>query len=131
MLNVLSSRWRDPNFPLADEDAFETIKAGVDAMPAGVKMMLNSGLFTGLCVISKLSPLTFLSHSGQFYGPNRSTANLELLGRFFEKYPSYADKAFLSVKVRHSHQAIMFHLTQSYPLLFRDPLVHTVYMLRE
>ena len=70
----------------------------MDAMPTGVKMMLNSGLFTGLCVISKSSPLTLLSHPGQFYGPNLSTANLELLGRFFEKYPDYADKTFLAVK---------------------------------
>lgn len=75
--------------------------------------------------------LQIQSPIGEFYGINPPEANLELLARFFEKYPSYADKAFLSVKVRHSHQAIMFHLTQSYPLLFRDPLVHTVYMLRE
>lgn len=36
-------RWRDPSHPLSDEDAFEAIKAGVDAMPHGVKMFLNSG----------------------------------------------------------------------------------------
>ena len=29
---------------------------------------------------------------------NPREANLELLARFFEKYPDYADKAFLSVK---------------------------------
>lgn len=29
--------------PLPDEEAFEAIKAGVDAMPPGVKMMLNAG----------------------------------------------------------------------------------------
>ena len=29
---------------------------------------------------------------------NPIEANLELLARFFEKYPDYADKAFLSVK---------------------------------
>ena len=39
-------RWRDPTNPLPDEDAFEAIKAGVDAMPVGVKMMLNSGNVT-------------------------------------------------------------------------------------
>jgi pyridoxine 4-dehydrogenase len=27
-----------------------------------------------------------------------TTANLDLLARFFEKYPSYADRTFLSVK---------------------------------
>lgn len=35
----------------------------------------------------------------EFYGINPPTANLELLARFFEKYPEYVDKAFLSVKV--------------------------------
>lgn len=39
--------WRDPSVPLSDEDAFEAIKAGVDAMPEGVKMFLNSGQFFG------------------------------------------------------------------------------------
>ncbi|KAI0673095.1 aldo/keto reductase [Trametes maxima] len=74
---LMMMTWRDPNFPLPDEEAFEAIKAGVDATPAGVKMMINSG---------------------EFYGPNCSTANLELLARFFEKYPEYADRTFLSVK---------------------------------
>lgn len=45
-------RWRDPNFPLPDEEAFATIKAGIDAMPTGVKMMLNSGESS---VVSKTS----------------------------------------------------------------------------
>ena len=36
---------------------------------------------------------------GEFYGINPPEANLELVSRFFEKYPSYTDKAFLSVKV--------------------------------
>ena len=34
----------------------------------------------------------------EFYGPGLSTANLELVARFFEKYPEYADRTFLSVK---------------------------------
>jgi hypothetical protein len=37
--------------------------------------------------------------TGEFYGLDPPTANLELLARFFERYPDYADKAFLSVKV--------------------------------
>ncbi|PIL34136.1 hypothetical protein GSI_03847 [Ganoderma sinense ZZ0214-1] len=74
---LMMMTWRDPNFPLPDEEAFATIKSGIDAMPAGVKMMLNSG---------------------EFYGPNGSSANLELLARFFKKYPDYASKTFLSVK---------------------------------
>jgi pyridoxine 4-dehydrogenase len=36
--------------------------------------------------------------SGEFYGQDMSTGNLELVARFFEKYPEYADRAFLSVK---------------------------------
>jgi pyridoxine 4-dehydrogenase len=34
----------------------------------------------------------------EFYGNGLTTANLELLARFFEKYPGYADRTFLSVK---------------------------------
>jgi pyridoxine 4-dehydrogenase len=63
--------------PVPDEDCFASIKAGIDALPPGAKMFLNSG---------------------EFYGQGETTANLELVARFFEKYPSYADKAFLSVK---------------------------------
>lgn len=43
LIAMLLHRWRDPSHPLSDEDAFEAIKAGVDAMPPGVKMFLNSG----------------------------------------------------------------------------------------
>jgi pyridoxine 4-dehydrogenase len=35
---------------------------------------------------------------GEFYGNNLTAANLDLLASFFEKYPGYADKTFLSVK---------------------------------
>ncbi|KAJ7222581.1 aldo/keto reductase [Mycena pura] len=63
--------------PAPDEQCFEAIKAGIDALPPGSKMFLNSG---------------------EFYAMDRSTGNLEMLSRFFAKYPEYADKTFLSVK---------------------------------
>ncbi|KAJ8502137.1 hypothetical protein ONZ51_g229 [Trametes cubensis] len=65
-----------PN-PVPEEQAFAAIKAGVDALPQGVKMVLNSA---------------------QFYGQHWSLGNLELLSRFYEKYPDYADRTFLMVK---------------------------------
>ncbi|KAI0740678.1 aldo/keto reductase [Earliella scabrosa] len=60
-----------------DEQAFDAIKSGVDALPSGVKMILNSA---------------------EFYGKGWSLGNLEMLSRFYEKYPDYAEKTFLSVK---------------------------------
>ncbi|KAG1756512.1 NADP-dependent oxidoreductase domain-containing protein [Suillus paluster] len=57
--------------PVPDEQCFEAIKAGVDALPPGTKMFINGG---------------------EFYGQNLSTTNLEMIARFFEKYPDYADK---------------------------------------
>ncbi|OBZ71883.1 Pyridoxal reductase [Grifola frondosa] len=77
---LMMMTWRP--VPVPDEEAFEAIKSGVDSLPEGVKMVLNSA---------------------EFYGNGFSTANLELLARFYEKYPEYADKTFLSVKVRPSH----------------------------
>ncbi|KAF7289289.1 Aldo-ket-red domain-containing protein [Mycena indigotica] len=63
--------------PVPDEQCFEAIKAGVDALPAGTKMLLNSA---------------------EFYGPTMGTDNLEMLARFYAKYPDYADKTFVVVK---------------------------------
>ncbi|KIK48156.1 hypothetical protein CY34DRAFT_72426, partial [Suillus luteus UH-Slu-Lm8-n1] len=57
---------------------FEAIKAGVDTLPPGTKMFLNGGW--------------------EFYGHNLATMNLETIARFFEKYPDYVDKTFLSIK---------------------------------
>lgn len=73
---LMSMTWRWPT-SVPDEEAFAAIKAGVDALPPGTKQFLNSA---------------------EFYGQGLSTANLELLARFFEKYPDYADRTFLSVK---------------------------------
>lgn len=36
--------------------------------------------------------------SAEFYGQGLTTANLDLVARFFEKYPGYAERTFLSVK---------------------------------
>jgi len=72
---LMMMTWRNP--PASDEEAFASLKAGMDDLPPGSKMFLNSG---------------------EFYGINPPSANLELLARFFERYPAYADKAFLSVK---------------------------------
>lgn len=36
--------------------------------------------------------------AGEFYGVDPPTANLEMLSRFFAKYPEYIDRTFLSVK---------------------------------
>jgi len=63
--------------PVPHEQAFEAIKAGIDSLPAGVKMLLNTA---------------------EFYDPKGSPANLDLLAAFFEKYPQYVDRTFLSVK---------------------------------
>ncbi|KZT11236.1 Aldo/keto reductase [Laetiporus sulphureus 93-53] len=59
-----------------DEQCFEAIKASVDAAPPGAKMFMSSA---------------------EFFGPGESTANLEMLSRFFEKYPDYTDRTFLVV----------------------------------
>ncbi|KAJ3514443.1 hypothetical protein NLJ89_g2379 [Agrocybe chaxingu] len=71
---LMTMTWVPTQVP--DDIAFEAIKTSLDAVPAGVKMLLNAA---------------------EFYGePHDFTANLDLVARFFEKYPSYADKAFLS-----------------------------------
>ncbi|TBU50915.1 aldo/keto reductase [Dichomitus squalens] len=68
---------QDPNVPTDEEAAFAAIKAGIDVLPPGVKMFLNSA---------------------EFYAAGFTTENLELLSRFYEKYPEYVEKTFLSVK---------------------------------
>ena len=65
-------------------------------MPAGVKMMLNSGQ----CLPRAMwHGRELIRHpAGEFYGHEAATTNLQLLSRFFQKYPEYAEKTFLSVK---------------------------------
>ncbi|KAG9101041.1 hypothetical protein FRC07_010360 [Ceratobasidium sp. 392] len=63
--------------PPSESQCFDALKAGIEAAPPGIKVFLNSG---------------------EFYGFNPPTANLELLNRFFTKYPEYAGRTFLSVK---------------------------------
>ncbi|KAJ3528399.1 hypothetical protein NMY22_g9427 [Coprinellus aureogranulatus] len=65
-----------PN-PVPDEQCFEAIKAGVDALPPGTKGFLNAG---------------------EFYAQDWGTLNLEMLSRFYAKYPDCAERTFLSVK---------------------------------
>ena len=47
----------------------------------------------------RLDIMFTLSLPADFYGQGRTTGNLELLARFYDKYPQYVDKTFLSVKV--------------------------------
>ncbi|KAL5641116.1 hypothetical protein ACGC1H_001561 [Rhizoctonia solani] len=64
--------------PPSDEQCFESIIAGINSAPPGVKVFLNAG---------------------EFYGTaSNINANLDLLNRFFTKYPQYAERTFLSVK---------------------------------
>ncbi|PWZ00188.1 Aldo/keto reductase [Testicularia cyperi] len=66
--------WVDPKHYTPDQQAFETIKAAVDA---------GSNLL----------------NSGAFYGPPSDPyANLKLLRRFFDAHPDYKSKTVLSVK---------------------------------
>lgn len=94
LISLFSFRPNPASGPVSDEQAFEAIKAGVDALPAGTKMFLNSGASHPL---EKRSQYSYFV-SGEFYDNNWGTGNLKLLNRFFAKYPEYADRTFLSVK---------------------------------
>ena len=86
--------WRPT--PISDEDAFAAIKAGIDGVPPGAKMILNSGQWSFHLISS--DPPNSPHALGEFYGQDFSAVNIELVARFFEKYPDYADRVFLSVK---------------------------------
>ena len=49
-------------------------------------------------VVRAYGLIPYFTVLGEFYGQGLTVANLELVARFFEKYPQYADRAFLSVK---------------------------------
>ncbi|KAI0060339.1 aldo/keto reductase [Artomyces pyxidatus] len=74
------AKFTSRSVPIPDEDAFAAIKAGLDSLPPNTKMILNSG---------------------EFYATGYGPGNFELISRFFEQYPNYADRAFLSVKGGH------------------------------
>lgn len=68
-------------------------------MPPGVKMLLNSGASHRPPLLPfPETNLVAIHRAGEFYAQDFGTANLELLARFFEKYPEYAERTFLSVK---------------------------------
>ena len=80
--------------PSSDEDAFAAIKADIDALPPGAKILLSQQRCVVLHSTLQIPP-THATLSGEFYGQGCTVANLKLVARFFEKY---ADRAFLSVK---------------------------------
>ncbi|KAF8123300.1 hypothetical protein EV363DRAFT_1404048 [Boletus edulis] len=75
MIMTHVSRWTPDLVP--DEQCFEAIKSGIDALPLGAKMFLNGGAWILIMC---------------------SIWSLQLLNRFFERYPEYVDKMFLSIK---------------------------------
>jgi hypothetical protein len=50
-----------------------------------------------------------IGFTGEFYANDFGTANLDLVAAFFKKYPDYADKTFLSVKVNLISSHIQLH----------------------
>ncbi|KAK9469076.1 NADP-dependent oxidoreductase domain-containing protein [Lipomyces arxii] len=68
---LMGFTWRPTSTP--DEQAFATMKRAIE---------LGANFF----------------NSGEFYGQPVPTLNLDLINRFFTKYPEYADKVVLSVK---------------------------------
>jgi len=85
--------------PVSYEQAFE---AGIASLPPGVKTFLDSGMWdlTGSFIeLREATDGERFHFTGEFYANDLGPVNLDLLAAFFEEYPDYADKAFLSVKV--------------------------------
>ncbi|KAF8323701.1 aldo/keto reductase [Clavulina sp. PMI_390] len=74
-----------------DEICFEALRTSLDLAPPGGKVIINTS---------------------EFYGRDPPTAGLEVIARFFEKYPEYADRCFLAVKGAMDHDT---HLPQTTP----------------
>jgi pyridoxine 4-dehydrogenase len=90
-----TTRWRTP--VVDDDTAFAALKAGLDLVPSGDKVLWNSGTWYLMGILHE-AHANFVVLA-EFYGIDPPTANLELLSRFFVKYPEYKDRVFLSVKV--------------------------------
>ncbi len=75
----MTTTWRLTPVPI--EDAFAAIKAGIDALPPGVNMFLNSGSSFDIVSLPELTR----RFEGEFYGQDFTVVNLELVARFFEK----------------------------------------------
>lgn len=82
-----------------DETCFGALKAGLDLAAPGEKVFLNSGQYYYYYRIFRVYMIYFELADFYGHGDNGPTANLKLLQRFFSKYPEYADRAYLSVKV--------------------------------
>lgn len=83
-----------------DETAFAAIQAGLDLAGPGEKVFLNTGAYAeSVWLLSLELRLKRLNHAAEFYGGDPPIANLLLLSRFFEKYPDYKERAFISLKV--------------------------------
>lgn len=92
---LMMMSWKTPVVP--DEQAFEAIKAGLDLVQPGEKVLLNSGKSLLHPILNHLKSYTIWVPA-EFYGHTPRTANLEMLARFFAQYPEYKERAFLSVK---------------------------------
>ena len=55
--------WRDP--AVSDEEAFASLKAGMDSLPPGAKMFLNSGTYTNNYIQIRLAPSVPTIHNAQ------------------------------------------------------------------
>ncbi|KAF8753835.1 multicopper oxidase family [Rhizoctonia solani] len=108
--------------PPPEEQCFESIIAGINAAPAGVKVFLNAGMLQ--LHARSLEHTHSITSQGVLWEMAKCTANLELLNRFFTKYPEYAERTFLSVKASLTIGMTRIDSYDQYPtrvqLLFRS-----------